>query len=179
MSMDCMIFFNDLDLIQLVNWSGFRKCHSTATALLKIYDDFLKGFDNQNFVWTVFINLRKVFDMVDHGILLKKLVTYGVEGREIEWFRSYLSNHIQQLNFKRTLSDEQPVTIGVPQGFILGPLLFIIFMNDVSDAIKQILNLYADGTTLQASGPDLSVLEQKLNADLESLSKCPMKTGLF
>ncbi len=115
------------------------KCHSTATALAKIYD-FLKGFDNGNFVGAVFIDLRKVFNTVDHGILLRKLVAYGVEGRELGWFKSYLSNRIRQVNFKQTLSDEQPVTIGVPQGSILGPLLFIIFMNDAPDVNKQILN---------------------------------------
>ncbi len=103
--------------------------------------------------------------------MLKKLVVYGVEGRELEWFKSYLSNRIQQVNFKRTISDEQSVTIGVLQGSILGPLLFIIFMNDAPDAIKQILDLYVDDTTLQAAYPDLSVLEQNLNEDLESLSK--------
>ncbi len=140
-------FLNDLNLITACQ-SGFRKCHSTATALVKIYDHFLKGFDNGNFVGAAFIDLRKAFDTVDHGILLKKLVAYGVEGRELGWVKSYLSNRIQQVNFKRTLSDEQPVTIGVPQGSILGPLLFIIFMNDAPDAIKQILDLYADDTTL-------------------------------
>ncbi len=160
-------FFNDLNLIT----AGCRKCHSTATALIKIYDDFLKGFDNGNFVGAVFIDLRKAFDTVDHGILLKKLVAYGVEGRELEWFKSYLSNRIQQIDFKQTLSDVQTVTIGVPQGSILGPVLFIIFMNDALDAIKQILDLYADNTNLQASDPDLSVLEQRLNEDLECLSK--------
>ncbi len=132
---------------------------------------FLKGFDNQNFVGAVFVDMRKAFDTVDHCILLKKLVAYGVEGRELGWFNSYLSNRIQQVNYKQTLSDEQPVTIGVPQGSILGPLLFIIFMNDAPDAIKQILDLYGDDTTLQTSDPDLSVREQKLNEDLESLSK--------
>ncbi len=160
---------NDFNLITACQ-SGFRKCHSMATALVKI-SDFLKGCDNGNIVGALFIDTVKAFDTVDHDILLKKIVAYGVEGRELEWFKSYLSNHIQQVNFKRTLSDEQPVTKEVPQGSILGPLLFIIFMNDVPDAIKQIIDLYADDTTLQASDPDLSVLEQKLNEDLESLSK--------
>ncbi len=69
----------------------------------------------------IIIDLRKAFDTVDHGILLKKLIAYGIEGRELGWFKSYLSNHIQQVNFKRTLSDEQQVTIGMPQGSILSP----------------------------------------------------------
>ncbi len=80
----------------------------------KIDNDFLKGFDIGHFVRVVFIDLRKVFDTVDHGILLKKLVAYGVEGREVEWSKSYLSNRIQHVNFKQTLSDDQSVTIGVP-----------------------------------------------------------------
>ncbi len=63
------------------------------------------------------------FDIVDHDILLKKFVVYGVEGRELDWFRSYLSNRIQQVNYMRTLSHEQPVTIGVPNVSIIGPLL--------------------------------------------------------
>ncbi len=71
-----------------------------ATALDKIYDDFLKGFDNGNFVYTVFIDMRKLFDTVDHGILLKKLVAYGVEAIELEWLKSYLSNRIQHVNLK-------------------------------------------------------------------------------
>ncbi len=96
----------------------------------------------------VFIDMRKTFDTVDHGILLKKLVPYGVEGRELVWFKLYLYNRIQQVNFKQTLSDEQPVTIVVPQVSILGPLLFIIFLNDAPDVIKQILDLYADDTNL-------------------------------
>ncbi len=95
----CMIFLNDLNLI-IACQSGFRKCHSTATASVKIYDDILKGFDNENILGAVFIDLIKAFDTVDHGILLKKLVAYGVEGRELGWFKSYLSNHIQQVNFK-------------------------------------------------------------------------------
>ncbi len=159
---------NDLNLITTCQ-SGFRKCHTTATALVKIYDDFLKGFDNGNFVGAAFIDLRKVFDTVDHGILLKNLVAYAVGGRELGWFKSYLSNRIQQV--KRTLSDEQPLTIGVPQGSIIEPLLFIIFMNDAPNVIKQILYLYAHDTTLEASDRDLSVLEQKLNEDLESPCK--------
>ncbi len=75
-------FLNDLNLITACQ-SSFRKCHSTSTALVKIYDDLLKGFDNGNFVVAVFIDMRKAFDTVDHGILLTKLVAYGVEGREL------------------------------------------------------------------------------------------------
>ncbi len=112
---------NDLNLSTACQ-SGFRKCQSMATALVKIYNDFLKWVDNGNFVRIVFIDLRRAFDTVDNGILFKKLVAYGAEGRELEWFKSYLSNRFQQVNFERTLSDEQ--------GSILGPLLFIICMND-------------------------------------------------
>ncbi len=78
----------------------FQKVSFNGYSFSKIYDDFLKGFDNGHFVGAVFIDMRKVFDTVDHGILLKTLVAYGVEGKELEWFKSYLSNRIQLVNFK-------------------------------------------------------------------------------
>lgn len=170
-------YLNNLKLITACQ-SGFRKFHSTATALLKIYDQFLKGFDSGKFVGAVFIDLRKAFDTVDHDILLHKLESYGIVGEELEWFRSYLSNRSQQVNFKGTLSDPQPITIGVPQGSILGPLLFIIFLNDAPDVAKQLLDLYADDTTLQAADSDLKSLEDKLNQDLNALNEWLKKNRL-
>ncbi len=130
---------NDLNLITTYQLS-FRKCYSNATALVKIYDDFLNWLDTGNFIWAVSIDLQKAFNTVEHYIFLKKCVPCGAEGRELE----YVSNHIQQVNYKGPLSDELPVTMGVQQGSILGSLLFIIFMNDASDAIKLMLDSYAD-----------------------------------
>ena len=119
-----------------------------------------------DFVIGVFLDLKKAFDTVDHKILLKKLYAYGIRGNILRWFDSYLSDRSQYV-YGGVQSKILPVKCGVPQGSILGPLLFIIYMNDicnVSDLVQTIL--YADDTSVLVNGKNLAKLFKILNDEL-------------
>ncbi len=127
----------------------------------------------------VLVDLRKAFDTVDHAILIDKLSSFGICENELKWFKSYMTNRTQQVDYNGTLSDQRTITTGVPQGSILGPLLFVMFVNDAPDAVKELIDLYADDTTLQAADNDLQNLESKLNSELESLNNWFTKNRLI
>ena len=148
--------------------SGFRPLHSTSTALIKIYDHLLDLINDGNLIGMVCVDLRKAFDTVNHEILLTKLKLYGITGTELKWFESYLYNRSQVVDFCGTMSSECKVNVGVPQGSILGPLLFLLFVNDFEESVKQSqVDLYADDTTLVAHGKSIVDIEGKLQSDLQ------------
>ena len=149
--------------------SGFRKAYSTETCLINLTDTIRKELSNGNYVGMVLLDLQKAFDTVDHQILCKKLNFMGV--RNIEWFQSYLMQREQIVTVNGTDSDPGTVTCGVPQGSILGPLLFLCYINDMPISIKCKLMLYADDSALVVSGNDPNVIAQTLSEQLESCSK--------
>ena len=128
---------------------GFRKYHSTDLAALELVDRIHKEIDENKIPFLVFLDLSKAFDTLDHDILLHKLQYYGITGTALDWFRSYLTERYQYVDYNGASSSMKFLTTGVPQGSILGPLLFIIYMNDIH-AVSNNLNfiLYADDTTL-------------------------------
>ena len=125
---------------------GFRAGHSTEHALLELIDQISDSFNDKSYFLGIFIDLSKAFDTVDHKILLKKLQHYGIKGKNLSWFESYLTGRKQYINFEindnNGKTDLLKIICGVPQGSILGPLLFIIYINDlcqVSDILKPIM----------------------------------------
>ena len=128
---------------------GFRKYHSTELAALELVDRIHKEIDENKIIFSVFLDLSKAFDTLDHDILLHKLQYYGITGTALDLFRSYLTERYQYVDYNGASSSMKLLTTGVPQGPILGPLLFIIYMNDIH-TVSNNLNciLYADYTTL-------------------------------
>ena len=132
-----------------VHQSGFRPKYSTETALVDMVDDWLLNINSGQMTGVAFIVLRKAFDTVNHEILIDKLRVIGVSSITLKWFNSYLSNRIQRVSYNEVVSDALPISTGVPQGSILGPLLFLIFINDMPNVIKHgKISMYADDTSL-------------------------------
>ena len=150
--------------------SGFLRLHSTLTCLLKNTDDWYSGLDLGQLVGLIFIDFKKAFDTVDHEILCKKLQIYGVQHRELSWFRSYLSYRKQFCRVNGVASDIEDIEVGVPQGSCLGPLLFLIYINDLPRAVQgSTVSMYADDTSLCHQSNDISQLNKAINNDLRHL----------
>ena len=164
------------------NQHGFRKSYSCVTNLLTARNDWTRAVDSRHDVHIIFLDFSKAFDKVDHCLLVSKLHSFGIRGNLLSWFLSYLSQRYVQVRVRGWLSDLQQVTSGVPQGSVLGPLLFNIFICDLATNISSPMIHYADDTKLwrEIQCPeDELVLQQDLNKyyvwTVEN--KLPLNTG--
>ena len=150
---------------------GFRSKHSTGHALTDLTEAIRKAMDESSYAVGVFIDLQKAFDTVDHNILLSKLDHYGIRGVSNNWFRSYLTNRQQYVTVNGKDSDLRIMKFGVPQGSVLGPLLFLIYINDLYLSIKHsTARHFADDTCLLIKSKSLKRMKKLLNQDLKSLN---------
>ena len=161
-------FLNSRNL--LYNYqSGFRKNHSTDFCLSFLKLKILKGFDQGLITGMTLIDLQRAFDTIDHDILLQKLYAVGFSKHSVNCFRSYLINRTFLFNLGNVFSQPVCVSSSVPQGSVLGPLLFPIYINDMSQAVKCNLFLYADDTCLTCHHKNINEIEKQLNKDFESI----------
>ena len=166
-----MAFLTQFQLLHK-NQSGFRPNHSCETARIGMVCKWLDSINRGSLIGTVMIDFKKAFDLVDHSLLLKKLKHYKLSDNTLSWFASYLSSRKQKVSLNNITSDSELITDGVPQGSILGPLLFLMFINDLplyTDSANT--EFYADDTNLYVCGESLEIIESNLQIALDCLAK--------
>ncbi|MEM6831004.1 MAG: reverse transcriptase family protein [Bacteroidota bacterium] len=150
---------------------GFRKSHSTSHALINLIERIRQCLDKNQYAVGIFVDLQKAFDTVDHKILCRKLNHYGIRGVANQWFSSYLSFRSQFVSLADAKSDLCYIQHGVPQGSVLRPLLFLIYINDLHSSLKfSEVTHFADDTNLFQFGESLDILSRNLNSDLSLLN---------
>ena len=149
---------------------GFRTGHNTTHATIDFVKTIEDSLDSNEFAVGVFCDLSKAFDTINHEVLLEKLDHYGIRGSIHDWLRSYLSGREQYVELNGAISSKLPILTGVPQGSILGPLLFLIYINDLPSATTMKTILFADDSNFLIRGKNLSTLKNNLNCELENIN---------
>ena len=164
-------FLSDEDIVS-THQSGFRSLHSTVTALHEATDNWAFNIDRGNVNAVVFLVLKKAVETVDHDILQSRMNLYGIQEIALDWFRSYLTNRTQRCLVNGSLSRICSLKYGVPQGTILGPLLFLIYINNLPNFLNSYQSrMYADDTHISYADVDINSIQLNLNHGLGNLNK--------
>ena len=165
-----LIAFLDKHNISYSKQFGFRQGYGTNMALIEFVNNISLAFEEKKIVLGLFLDLSKAFDSIDHDILIHKMYHYGIRGKVLNWFISYLSNRKQYVTIDNHNSQYNSLNVGVPQGSVLGPLLFLIYVNDLS-CVSEILNpiTFADDTNLFLTGNNLNEMYELFNSELEKV----------
>ena len=149
---------------------GFRNFHSTNHALVSITEEIKQSLDKGEFACGFFLYFQKTFDTVNHNILIAKLNHYEIRGITLDWFQSYLTNRKQQTSISNTLSNGTIISYGVLQGSVLGPLLFLININGLNEAISDsLIHPFADDRKILFSNKSLKNINKYINHDLAQI----------
>ena len=150
---------------------AFLKMHSTLTSLLNVTDSCFSNINNRKINISIFLDLKKAFDTVDHEILISKLTKYGVVGTPLRWFTSYLTDRKQYCQIDGHKSSLKSVHCGIPHGSCLGPLLFILYVNDFEQCLKKCTaNMYADDTSVTYSAENIDELCNDLKTEVDNIA---------
>jgi hypothetical protein len=152
------------------NQFGFQAGYSTVHHLLKLTNYVANEINKKHYMVGIFLDLKKAFDTVPHRTLLKKLEKLGIRGIALKWFINYLNGRSQRVEIDGKLSDVEYLTISILQGIILGPILFLCFINDLPNCTDMLSLLFVDDTACLTSGRDLKAVIDKANAELQKLS---------
>ena len=166
----CVDYLNTHEILNDKQF-GFRPKHSTYMAIAQLVDKINSAVEKNETTIGIFLDLSEAFDTIDHKILLYKLEHYGFRGVVLEWFKNYLSNRTQYVSYNNCKSSLRDIVCGVPQGSILGPLLFILYVNDITFT-SNVLDfiLFADDTTILYSHKDINSQVNVVNEELKEVS---------
>ena len=164
----------------ILDQSAYLKRHSTITSLHRVIDDWLESMNDEMLIGAVFYDISKCFDSINHSLLLRKMSKYGFCGIEQTWFNSYLNSRKQKVNLNGQQSSFLLITDGVPQGSVLGPLLFMLFVNDISNFTTDdcSLNLFADDSISYVAAHNIGELQMKLQKCVDGISQWYFKNRL-
>ena len=160
---DCIVDHMNNQNIYSPSQHGFRKQMSCMTQLLEVMNDFTKMIENGSDIDVIYLDFKKAFDSVPHVRLLNKLSAYGIQGEILNWIRSFLTNRQQKVRVGGAISTPEPVVSGIPQGSILGPILFTIFINDLPDNIESKCKIFADDTKIYNDPGNANILQDDLS----------------